>query len=335
MIACGLLAGGVAYVANEYNNLRRIVDVYPERLAPLVEKIRAEIDPETYEFLTNLDCKEKPNNPAIEYIPDGPTKVVIFKGCPDYVVKTSKVGLDFDIDIKCTEKLFGKSYRATNSEGGVTKDLFRFAKRVTVAKKLRRIIKENHLDRIIVPKKYLCSFPGKLVPKFSTPFYNRRFFILCERCDVDYVEKTCEELRKMPKSEMEILAKQIHIFFSKSGILDFLPSNYYIKDGKLVIFDTEPMSLTFAHLLCVSPTLRVARINFKNLERNFIGIPEAKIFVDEAKRSITQIRAQERKQFPRAVCITLVFLGVIVLLNYYALLPLHVEYNGKGSVIRN
>ncbi|MEC7838571.1 MAG: hypothetical protein VX777_00875 [Chlamydiota bacterium] len=90
--------------------------------------------------------------------------------------------------------------------------------------------------------------------------------------------------------------------------MDFLPHNYYIKDSKLVIFDTEPMSLTSFQLPCVSSTLRVARINFKNVERNFAGIPEAKILVDEAKRSITHISSQERELLFRAVSFTLVVL---------------------------
>lgn len=334
MITYGLLVGGAVYTANEYFKLKKVLDVYPKKLNGIVKKIKDSIDSNTYEFLTNRDYNDEPNNPAIESITGGYTKVVKFSHCPDFVVKTSKVGLSFDFGQKNHEQLFGESYVATNKEGGVTRDLFRYARRVIVAKKLRRIIKENNLDKIKVPKKYLCSYPDRLVSSCSTPFYNRHVFLLCGRCDVENVgEKTREEVRKMSRGELETLANQIHIFFSKSGILDFLPHNYYIKDGKMVIFDTEPMSLTPLHLLCVSPTLRVARINFKNLKRNFSNIPEAKVLVDEAKRSITQIRAQERERFPRAVCIILVFLGAMVLLNYFALLPLQVEFNGKGVTI--
>lgn len=321
MINYAFLAGGIISTANKLNNLRNRVDVYPEKLSPIVESIKNSIDSKTYEFLTNQNCNEEPNNPAIEYITGNLTKVVKFKKCSNFIVKTSKVGLYSDIRKKNNEGPFGWAYAATNNHGGVTRGLFRYPRRVVEAKKLRRIIKKNHLDKIQIPKKYLCSFPKNLVPKFSTPLYNRHVFILCEKCDVEYTEEnTRKELQKMSENDMQTLANQIHIFFSKSGVLDFLPHNYYIKDGKLVIFDTEPMSLTFIHLFCVSPTLRAARINFKNLERNFTEIPEAKILVDEAKRSIKQIRTQEREKFPHVVCITLIFLGTVVLLNHYNLL---------------
>jgi hypothetical protein len=208
----------------------------------------------------------------------------------------------------------------------VTKDLFRLAGRVTVAKKLRKIIKENRLTRIKVPKKYLCSFPEKLVSRFSIPFHHRHVYILCEKCDVEpdqqiVAQKTVEELKKMNSTDMEELASQIQIFMSQSVVLDFLWFNIYVKEGKMVLFDTEPMSLMWPSFLCISPSLKAARINLNNMARTFAELPEASPIVNKAISSIRKIREQERKKMTRVVCIALLVLGIFVLLRRLDIIP--------------
>ncbi len=164
--------------------------------------------------------------------------------------------------------------------------------RVTNAKKMRSIIKINKLEMLVVPKKYCCSYPSR----FQGYFSNRRYFVLAKRCAVGNSGKTLltKNLRKLDNEEKKQLANQFVIFLRHSGIIDFHFQNFYIKDKKWVLFDTEPMKLTLlSRVFSVSTSLTEAKVNYENVRQKFESIPEAKIIVEKCVKAKKKIQIEE------------------------------------------
>ena len=158
VLSATLFLAGSIYFVREYRQLNQILDKYPDRLKGTIEKIKNSIDQKTYEYLTSFSKKPEELPENIEKILDFGTRIVHFKHDSKFILKSSSLAFGEGIGGR-GEDPFGGRYRASNAEGGVRLNAFHLAKRVLVAKKLRKIIKTNHLTRIHVPKKYLCSFP--------------------------------------------------------------------------------------------------------------------------------------------------------------------------------
>jgi len=304
-----LTFGVVAYTLNRYFALNEHLDRYPESMHSLVEKVKGAIDNETYEYFTQKKPSPQFKLNFFNRIAHGRTDVYAVEGCPNFVLKASRFSLLDELQLFSQQDLNGATCLASNSEGAVSFDLFSLAGRVSTAYALREIIQRNGLNRIKVPQKYLCSYPNHLLSPFEVPLHHRRVFVIAERCAVDYTKKkTIDELKIMPREDIEDLARQVDIFFRHAGVLDFHPNNFYIKNGTLVLFDTEGMGLLSP--FCVSSRLKAARINFRNLIRSFHGFNDERILTNRAQSAIKAINSEEKRRLKQ-----IVFAAAIVLVS--------------------
>lgn len=279
---------------------KKIIDKYPESLRPTVEKIRTLITEDIYTTLTSRK-----------------SAVMIFPRVEGWVVKgtsNKEIILDF-VEWMFDGIAWDNDYKVTNSEGAVYRPNFNLAGRVHTAKKLRQIIKTHHLQMIRVPKKYYCSYPSAVVPSTNI-FYNERYFVLAEKCATQECgNKTKSTFRALSASAKKQLSQELILFLRESGIVDFHLWNFYIKDQKLVLFDTEPMALTLAsRMVCISPALKESRVNYENVKRVFADVHEAKEIVHECDKAIRTVRLKEFTLFIQTVTlIAMVILGLVSL----------------------
>lgn len=283
-----------------------VINKYPDHMKETVQKIQELINEEIYNKL--IVGRQK----------------IVFPEIPDWILKGS-CNTDFISDIRVffEHGLYGFGFNgfcASNREGLVYRSSVNLANRVQNAKKMRKIIKENNLKMIVVPKKYLCSYPQALIPPFTFS-YNHRCFVLAKKCDsnelTDSRDNSLKELATFNKEEKKIFGKELVIFLRLTGVLDFHWGNFYIKDKKFVYFDTEPFSLILPNRLCPSVPLKEAKVNLENVNCYFKNIPEADIIVTKCNKAMEEIRSKEKLlwvQIIKKVCTV----AALLFLNRYS-----------------
>lgn len=186
--------------------------------------------------------------------------------------------------------------------------------RVENAVKLRRIIKENSLKMIYVPEKYCLSHNKNFLPQF-TIFFNQRHFVLVEKCEIKN-----DEFNDLEENEKIQFGRELIIFLSNSGIIDFHPGNYCFNNKKFILYDTEPCSLTIpSRLFCVSSRLKEIKVNLQNAKINFCHVQTV---VDQCDEELKNIRKKEYKLLSQLIkCVAFGVFGLMSLMyispNFY------------------
>ena len=116
--------------------------------------------------------------------------------------------------------------------------------RVRISRQMRRIIEEENLDRLYVPKKWAFS-QG----------------VIGEKLDLYSWDETGRKIKDMTPDEQKGVVSQIWKIVYLTGNQD-LPRNFLMmRDGRIAFFDTEPYGTT----LHETDTLRPhATLNFLN-----------------------------------------------------------------------
>jgi hypothetical protein len=111
--------------------------------------------------------------------------------------------------------------------------------RVEMAERIRKKAKELNID-IKIPKKILV--PYKDIESEKDP--SEKYFVLVEKVDIMPRYKTIKKIAKMSCEEREKFGRDLIKIVKICGIADANFRNIgFTKDGKLCIFDTEPLNL--------------------------------------------------------------------------------------------
>lgn len=285
----------------------KILDKYPPSMEGEIRSIQKAITTELYDFMTCNYTYSKLWSMVerfnVEIVAFAENLVIRLPNHPNYVLKSSPDGL-LDEMIKFNKSMpFGRSYGATNNEGGVSPCFFKLAERVAFSIRLRHVIKKHRLNMIKVPKKALVSFPQQLVPFGSLPLHHKRVFVVSKRYEVDLTAPMM-----LDEVEQIEFARQLKVFFLKAkGILDTHAANFCFKGKKILFFDTEKFHLDPFCRVCVSTPLKEARIGLENMRRYFSCLPEevGGNLVSLCLKEIQGIKRQEKAILITRICVSI------------------------------
>lgn len=268
---------------------------YPPSLAGTVADIRRAIDPKVYQCMTGSNW-DVPKARA-EVLAHGFThiggnfaydaQVFEFSKAPDWVVKTEAPPSFIRV---AGGGIFNKQGRVRFIRDG-------FQKRPIFAKTMRQVIQKERLDRIIVPAKYLCSYPEHIIKN------NRKVFLLVEKKKFLNEESSIRKWNSLPTGDLQILARQVCQLIRKTGFPDLRLGNFGVScenDKHIVIFDTEPFKLSGWR---VSTILKSARIGLQRFsddldrhKKEYPGsYPAFQIFQKEIQATLKAIKREEMK----------------------------------------
>lgn len=165
------------------------------------------------------------------------------------------------------------------------------------AMSMRQIIEKKHLDRLIVPIKYRCSYPETLN---KNP---HKAFLLVERKRFLNEAASIQKLNSLPHSDQQILARQICQLIRKTGFPDLRLGNLGVScenDKQIVIFDTEPFKLKGIR---ISTTLKSARVGLQRFsddldrykKQNPGAYPAFQVFQKEIQSTLKAVKREEMK----------------------------------------
>ena len=128
-----------------------------------------------------------------------------------------------------------KKYGPNNSRS-YEEQLEKYQSRIAGARLLREHLDANQIDRIIVPRKWLCTLPDRFDVRRGKPSY----IVIVDRYDILDPDKSKRRYRDIDRSLLEDLCT---VLFKFRG-LDFTPRNVpFTRDHKIAYIDTEYLKL--------------------------------------------------------------------------------------------
>ena len=128
-----------------------------------------------------------------------------------------------------------KKYGSDNPRS-YNEQLEKYQSRIAGARLLREHLEANQIDRIVVPRKWLCALPDKFDVRRGKPSY----IVVVERYDILDRDKSKRRYREIDK---DLLRDLCTILFKFRG-LDFTPRNVpFTRDHKIAYIDTEYLKL--------------------------------------------------------------------------------------------
>lgn len=277
---------------------RRIIDQYPQDLKAQIDQVRKSIDKDTHAYMIRSFFAEnaKPASPSH----------VESKGFIPFFLKSTKVfSTPFPLWVVKTQSSGSlKSIQGIVNSQGSARFINPFMKRPILACKMRKVVEDNKLDRILIPEKYSCSYSKASLSKVTEE--NQLVFLFVKRVNVLDKESTIKAINNQPEEEVKILSKQICTLEKKSGHVDLNLENFGVDaedNKKIVMFDTEPMSLFGSSKICISTRLKCARIGLQRFsnclteyeKKQKTTCPAFKIFREDCAKTIKEIKKEELK----------------------------------------
>ena len=129
-----------------------------------------------------------------------------------------------------------KKYSSSNPRWSYDEQLERYQNRIAGARLLREHLEANQIDRIVVPRKWLCTLPGRFDVRRGKPSY----IIVVERYDILDRDRSKRRYREI---DADLLRDLSTILFRFRG-LDFTPRNVpFTRDHRIAYIDTEYLKL--------------------------------------------------------------------------------------------
>ena len=129
-----------------------------------------------------------------------------------------------------------KKYSSSNSRWSYDEQLEKYQNRIEGARLLREHLEANQIDRIVVPRKWLCTLPDRFNVRRGKPSY----IVVVERYDILDRDRSKRRYRKIDEDLLRDLST---ILFKFRG-LDFTPRNVpFTRDHKIAYIDTEYLKL--------------------------------------------------------------------------------------------
>ena len=124
-----------------------------------------------------------------------------------------------------------KKYGSDNSRS-YNEQLKKYQNRIAGARILREHLEANRIDRILVPRKWLCTLPDRFDVRRGKPSY----IVVVERYDILDYDRSKRRYREIDK---DLLRDLCTILFKFRG-LDFTARNVpFTRDHKIAYIDTE------------------------------------------------------------------------------------------------
>jgi|GEM_PF-4030293 len=213
----------------------------------LVDRIKGLITPEVQNVLSKPlsyeTAKVKKMNATLEKAGFNPIsvkcltegKLVSFPNVlshdqlPNFLIKSCAIRVPDDIHIKGPINDKGEESLFGPNEGLL---------RLEMNDRITRIAKKLDID-LVVPKEYAIEFDNPVSNSL-----NHRYFIICEKLDLQSQEEMAKSIKKMSKSDQVELGRKIKLLIKEIGIVDATFGNIrFTKNGRLAFIDTEPAGL--------------------------------------------------------------------------------------------
>jgi len=128
-----------------------------------------------------------------------------------------------------------KKYGSNNSRS-YDEQLEKYQNRIAGARILREHLEANRIDRIVVPRKWLCTLPDRFDVRRGKPSY----IVVVERYDILDRDRSKRRYREIDE---DLLRELCTVLFKFRG-LDFTPRNVpFTRDHKIAYIDTEYLKL--------------------------------------------------------------------------------------------